>query len=309
MDAIAEPALEPIAVEQGHEELEILFLAVVRCRRHEQQVPADLAEFLAHLIAPRIFNLAAEIGGRHAVGFVADDQIPFARAHELLLKLLVARQHVEADDQPIPVAERIARPRVLDHVAGEDVELEIELLAEFVLPLLNQAARRDDEAAFEIAAGDQLLHQQPGHDRLAGAGIVGEEEAKRLPRQHLAIDRRNLVRQRIDQTRVDRQIRVEIMRQLDAVGFRHEAQQCAIGVERPWPPVLLDLETVLVVPVENGLGHRAVVIAVNDVDRLIADPVHRNDMHGLRRGDTPHGCAVLYLFKPCRHQSVPPTLS
>ena len=189
VDTVAEPALEPIAIEERHEELEILFLAVVRRRRHQQQMAANLAELLADLIAPRIFDLAAEIGRRHAMGFIADDQVPFPRTHELLLKLLVARQHVETDDQPIPVAERIARPRVLDHVAGEDVELEIELLAEFVLPLLNQAARRNDEAAFQIAAGDQFLHQQPGHDGLAGAGIIGKEEAQRLARQHFAIDR------------------------------------------------------------------------------------------------------------------------
>ena len=93
------------------------------------------------------------------MGFIADDQVPFARARELLLKLLVARQHVEADDQPITVAERITRARVLDHVAGEDVKFEIELLAEFVLPLLDQAARRDNETPLKIAASDQLLHQ------------------------------------------------------------------------------------------------------------------------------------------------------
>lgn len=109
------------------------------------------------------------------------------------------------------------------------------------------------------------------------------------------------MRQRIDQTRVDRQIRVEIVRELDAVGFRHQTQQRAVGVERPWPSALLDLKPVLVVPIKNGLGHRAIVIAKNDADRLIADPVHRDHMHGLRRSNAPHGCAVLYFLKPCRH--------
>jgi hypothetical protein len=36
---------------------------------------------------------------------------------------------------------------------------------------------------------------------------------------------------------VDRQIRVEIVRQLDAVGFRHQPQQRAVGVERPGRPL------------------------------------------------------------------------
>ena len=35
VNAVAEFPLEPIAVEQGHEELEILFLAVVRRGRHQ----------------------------------------------------------------------------------------------------------------------------------------------------------------------------------------------------------------------------------------------------------------------------------
>ena len=59
-----------------------------------------------------------------------------------------------------------------EFVVGEDVELELEFRFEFVLPLLDEAARSDDEASFEIATGDQLLHQQPGHDRLARAGAA-----------------------------------------------------------------------------------------------------------------------------------------
>ena len=198
MDAIAEPALETVTVKQSHEELEVFFLAVVRCRRHQQQVAAGLAELLADLVALGVFHFTAEIGGRHAMRFVADDQVPFLRAHELVLELFIARQDVETHDQPVAVGERIAGSRRLDHVAREDVEFQIELLAELVLPLLDQAARCDDEAPFEIAARDQFLDEKASHDRLARAGIVGEEEAQRLTGQHLAIDGRNLMRQRID---------------------------------------------------------------------------------------------------------------
>ena len=78
VDAVAEPPLEAVAVEQRHEQLEVLFLAVVRRRRHQQQMPADLSELLPDLVALGVFDLAAEIGRRHAVGFIADDQVPFA---------------------------------------------------------------------------------------------------------------------------------------------------------------------------------------------------------------------------------------
>ena len=59
-------------------------------------------------------------------------------------------------------------------------------------------ARGDDEAALERAADEELADEQPGHDRLAGARVVGEQEAQRLAREHLLVDRGDLVRQRLD---------------------------------------------------------------------------------------------------------------
>lgn len=39
MDTIAEPALEPVAVQKGKEQLEVLILAGVRRGGHQQEVP------------------------------------------------------------------------------------------------------------------------------------------------------------------------------------------------------------------------------------------------------------------------------
>jgi len=36
-----------------------------------------------------------------------------------------------------------------------------------------EAAGTHDEASLKIASGDQLLHQQPGHDGFSSARIVG----------------------------------------------------------------------------------------------------------------------------------------
>ena len=44
--AVAELALEPVGVEQRHEELEVLLLAVVRRRGHQQEVAGDRPEQL-----------------------------------------------------------------------------------------------------------------------------------------------------------------------------------------------------------------------------------------------------------------------
>ena len=97
--------------------------------------------------------------------------------------------------------------------------------------MLDEAAGRDDQAALKIAADQQLLDQQPRHDRLAGAGIVGEQEPQRLARQHLAINGRDLMRQRLDLGRADGEVGIEQVGKADAVGLGREPQQRAVGVE------------------------------------------------------------------------------
>ena len=59
-------------------------------------------------------------------------------------------------------------------------------------------AGRDDQHAPDQAAGLQFLEQQPGHDRLAGAGVVGQQEPDARQLQEVAVDGLQLVRQRID---------------------------------------------------------------------------------------------------------------
>ena len=131
--------------------------------------------------------------------------------------------------EPVAGAGRFQR------VVGHDLERQVEPAVEFVLPLLDEVAGADDQAALQVAAGDQLLDEQAGHDRLAGAGIVGQQEPERLPGEHLAVDGGDLVRQRLDQRRVDGQQRVEEVGQPDAVGFGKQPEQCAVAVEAPRP--------------------------------------------------------------------------
>ncbi len=111
-------------------------------------------------------------------------------------------------------------------LAGQDVEAQLELEPQFVLPLVGQVAGHADQAALHVAADHQLLDEQAGHDRLAGAGVVGQQEAQRLAGQHLAVDAGDLVGQRLDQRGVDGQHRIEEVGQVDAVGLGHQAEQC-----------------------------------------------------------------------------------
>ena len=96
---------------------------------------------------------------------------------------------------------------------------------------------RDDEAAIEVAAQHQLADVEARHDRLAGAGVVGEQEPQRLQRQEPAVDRLDLVRQRLDRRRLDRGERIEQVRQLDAAGLGRQFESGAVGVEGPAAPV------------------------------------------------------------------------
>jgi hypothetical protein len=80
-----------------------------------------------------------------------------------------------------------------------------------ILPLLSQAPRAYDRATLNVPAGDQFLDEQPRHDRFSSPGIIGEQEAKRLTREHFFIDSRDLMREGFDQRCVYGEHRVESM--------------------------------------------------------------------------------------------------
>ena len=66
------------------------------------------------------------------------------------MKLFVARQLIHSCNQPVALLERVARPGGMDHVVGQQIELEAELLGQLVLPLLGQRARSHDQASLHI---------------------------------------------------------------------------------------------------------------------------------------------------------------
>ena len=151
---------------------------------------------------------------------------------------------------------RVAAARGFEPVVGQNLERQLKAAVEFVLPLLGEAAGTDHQAALEIAAGDQFLDQQPGHNGLAGAGVVGEQKAQRLARQHGFVDGGNLVQQRLDQRGVHREQRVEQMRKTDAPGLGHQTEERAIAVEAPRPAEPDDLQARFIVAVEQLVGER-----------------------------------------------------
>ena len=235
----------------------------------------QVGEELAEAVALGIARFAAEVAGRHLVGFVADDEVPVAVAGlEFLLHFLVAGEFVEAGDDEVGLEEPVAGAGGFELVVGEDFEGELEAAVELILPLFGEAAGTDDEAALEVAASDQLLDEEPGHDGLAGAGVVGEEEAQRRTGQHGLVDGGDLVGERLHVGGVDGQQGVEEMGEADALGLGNEAEEGAVAVEAPGAGLFGDADAGLVVAVEEFVGDLAGGRFVGQLDGVVPVPLH-----------------------------------
>jgi len=100
--AIPKLPLEAVPVEKRHEELEILFFAIVGGSREKQEVPRQRGKKLAQVVALGVLDLPAEVGGRHLVGFVAHDKIPpTVRGRELRLDILVSAEFVQPGNDQV----------------------------------------------------------------------------------------------------------------------------------------------------------------------------------------------------------------
>ena len=148
---------------------------------------------------------------------------------------------------------------------------------EFILPLLNQITGADNQAALEVAAGDQLFDQQPGHNRLPGAGIVSQQKAQRLPRQHHFVDGGNLMGKRLHQRGMHRQQRIEQMRKTDTMRLGHQPKERAVAVETPRAPLIDQGESGFVGAEEQLVGDSPIGIAVDQRDCIGAMPLNAHD--------------------------------
>ena len=79
--------------------------------------------------------------------------------------------------------------------------------------------------ALQFSPGDQPLEEEPGHDGLAGTRIVRQQEAQGLAGQYRVVDGGDLVRQRLDDGRVDGQHGVEERGEADAMGLGDQAKR------------------------------------------------------------------------------------
>ena len=180
--------------------MEVLFLAVVRRRGHQQEMAGEPREELAESVALGVLHLAAEERRRHLVRLVANHEVVAAvRRPEFDLGVVVAGELVQPGDGKVVFEEPVAGACRFELVVGHDLEREAEAAVELVLPLFDKIAGAHHQAPLDVAASDQLLDEQPGHDRFACAWVVREQEAQRLARQHGLVDGGDLVRQGLHQ--------------------------------------------------------------------------------------------------------------
>jgi hypothetical protein len=215
----------------------------------------------------------------------------------LKLHIFVAREFVETGDDEVVFQEPVAGTRRFELVVRQDLEGELEAAVKFVLPLLGQAAGADDETTLQVAACDQFLDEQSGHDGLACAGVIGEQESQRLTGEHGLVDGRDLVRQRFDEGRVHSQHRVEEMRQTDAMRLRNQAEQMPVAVEAPRAAVLHDLEARLVMAIEQLVGNAARRSFISQLQSLGAKPLHADHRDDLLRQNSPDCGGWLEIFE------------
>ena len=213
------------------------------------------------------------------MSLIADDQVPIGLL-ELGLDVLVAAQLVEATDDERVLVEPVAGPGCFELVVGHDLERKVEPAVQLVLPLLDEAPRAHDQATLQVPSGHQLLDQQAGHDRLARPRIIGEQETQRLPLEHLVVDGRDLVGQRIHQRSVDGEERIEQVGELDAVGLGHETEEGAVAVEAPRPTLGDHFEARLAFAIDQLISQIPDGVLVCDLDRDDAQPLdveHRGE--------------------------------
>ena len=119
---------------------------------------------------------------------------------------------------------------VVDVAASHHDELLVELLQEFPLPLESQVGGADDEYPLHQAPELELPDEKAGHDGLAGAGVVGQQEPDAGQLHEVLVDRLQLVGQRIHAGDGEAEVGVELVGDAQSVGIQGQLQQVPVAV-------------------------------------------------------------------------------
>jgi len=179
-------------------------------------------------------------------------------------------------------------------VAADDLELLAELVAQLALPLEGQIGGGDDQDALDQAADLQLLDQEPSHDGLASARVVGEQETDARKPHEVVVDRFELVvRQRIDPGDGEAEVGVVFVSEAQTHGLDAEPEASGIAVEgfllwarAKQPNLLFAQDRIVELTSGEALPH--------DLGRL-PHRNHGNDLNRFRDDGSPNGSAGFEL--------------
>ena len=202
------------------------------------------------------------------------------RGAQLFLQVVVPCQLIQPRDHPVGLGECVAVGGQFLLLTTEQGELQAELVAQLVLPLAGQRARRHHQDALRVGAHDQLTDQQAGHDGLACTGIVGQDEPQRLARQHRLVHRRDLVRQRLHVRGVDGHHRVEQVGEADAQRFGSQLEGLAVSGEGPGAGCGGLSQGRFVVPEQHPLTDNPRRGAEHEGDGILPAGRYGHDFHG-----------------------------
>ena len=169
-------AAEQRGIEQLNQHPEAEVIALMRRGRQQQQVTAVPFQDLGQFVVLGLLDLAAAAVGGQVVRFVEDHEIP-GRG---LLQAFDPGSHfqrVDAGDEPVMLGERVGLAVGDVALAAENLEIEVEDLVQFSVPVVDQPGRHDHQGAIQFAPAGQFPQNQCRLDRLAQADFISDQEA------------------------------------------------------------------------------------------------------------------------------------
>lgn len=128
-----------------------------------------------------------------------------------------------------------------------------------------------------------FFDKETGHDGFSSAGVISEQEAQGLARQHFIIHCSDLVRERFHEGSMHSEERVEEVCETDASRFAHEPEQGAIAVEVPGLAVRGDFEGRFAIAIDEFISRFAGGVFISQFDSDRTDPLYIDDSNGAIR--------------------------
>ena len=187
---------------------------------------------LAQPVAAGAFQFVAAPVGGHLVRLVHDHQVPTSGAGQALQHLGPPGE-VQRDDTLVGHLPGAAAPGRQGRPVHQ-VERLVELLGHLPLPLGSQVGRGDDKGAGDGSAQFEFFQQQAGHNRLAGAGVVGQQETQAGLAEHIVVDGFQLVGEGVNAGDADGELGVIRIGQANTGGFGGQTETGRVAVQG-WP--------------------------------------------------------------------------